>query len=261
MGAFDDYRAAVAKAREWFNDAHPGVLASCDVLNNGFTELGQCLRVGRDADGDSHVSLAPLLLILQRQAFVALDSLASRQAYQAWLLVRPGLESGLFIGKWLDDVANYTVWNERAQNPKRYAREYSGERLRSKSLPRSDALQTSLKTINDLFAHPNPDYYLRHTQTRPIGTDSILLELTFFDSDDFHWASVLSMLHLLILMQDSLARAFAARFVNVDVEPDGYGLAEFQRRHRTAAREAALGRSELRQLVDEIGLWRLAPPS
>lgn len=83
MAAFEDYRAAVATNRAWFDQHHGDVVASCNVLNDGFGELGRCLQIGRDNEGHTHVSLMPLLLILQRQAFVALDTLASRQAYQA----------------------------------------------------------------------------------------------------------------------------------------------------------------------------------
>src|SRR5688572_25036823 len=109
MSAFAHYRQSVEGARAWFNENHGSVLTACDVLNEGFGQLGRCLQVGRDCDNHTHISLAPLLLILQRQSFVALDMLASRQAYQAWLVVRPGIESGLFIGKWMDDVENYLV--------------------------------------------------------------------------------------------------------------------------------------------------------
>lgn len=258
MGAFEQYRASVSAARTWFNENHANVLDSCNVLNKGFTELGRCIQIGRDAQNNTHVSLLPLLMILQRQAFVAIDMLASRQAYQAWLVVRPGIESGLFVGKWLDNVDNYGVWIERAKDPKRYAKEYSGAKLRSKSLTKSAELQTSLKTINDLFAHPNPDYFLRHVKTQPTEDGSIYLELKFFDWDEFHWASVLGMLHLLLVMQDSLARAFAQVFVNVEHDPDGYGLRAFQRLNQDAAGQAAGEGPLMSQIVYDIGLWRLA---
>jgi hypothetical protein len=256
MSEFADYRAAVAANRAWFNQHHAAVVESCDLLNRGFIALGEVLRLGRDADGHSHISLAPLLLILHRQAFVALDTLASRQAYQAWLLVRPGVESGLIIGKWLDNVENFAIWTNRKKEPQRYAKEYSGTKLRSNSLPQSAALQIALKTINDLFAHPNPDYYGRHTETKPLKDGQILLEVQFFDSEQFHWASVLGMLHLLIAIQDSLARAFANRFINVNHDPDMYGLSGFQSTHLDDARKAAEVDYRLAPIIYDIGLWR-----
>jgi hypothetical protein len=257
MSAFQEYRTSVAEAREWFEKSHSAVFSSYDVLNQGFVELSRCLQLGRDSSDKTHISLAPLLFILQRQAFVALDSLASRQAYQAWLIVRPGIESALFIGKWIDDIENYRIWDAREQDPKRYTREYSGNKLRSDSLPCSAEIQTSLKTINDLFAHPNPDYYQRHTSVRPVG-EMVQLELKFFDSDEFHWASVLGMLHLLIRIQDSLARAFAGLFVNIEHSPDRYGLKGFVVQHRRAALEAAKAGKLESQVINEIGLWHLA---
>jgi hypothetical protein len=258
MGEIEKYRESVNRARTWFSENHAGVLTSFDILSAGYAELGRCLQLGRDAQDKTHVSLAPLLLIQQRQAFVALDMLASRQAYQAWLIVRPGVECGLIVGKWLDDIENFHVWQRRLEDPKSYSREYSGTKLISRSLPRSKDLQGSLKRINDLFAHPNPDYYLRHMDTQLVD-DGVLVELKFFDSDDFHWASVLGMLHLLILMQDSLARALAVLFVNLDHEPDSYGLQTFQHAHRSAAVDAAGSGTPMSQIIYEIGLWHLAP--
>jgi hypothetical protein len=249
------YRASVDAARAWFTLHHSAVDDSFEVLNSRFEELGKCLQHGRDAQNHTHVSLAPLLLICQRQAFIALDLLRSRQAYQAWLILRPGIEAVLIMGKWVEDVRQYLIWQNRHKNKKEYSKQYSGSGLETKALPNSKQIRRSLSTINDYFAHPNTDYYFRHTKLTDLEDENIELELKFFDDDGFHWASVLGMLHLLITVQESIAKMFFLTFVNVDVRPEGYGLKVFEDAHNGAATTAARRGSIERAIIYDIGLW------
>ena len=255
MGAFKRYRESVEESRAWFFEQHAAVAASFEVLNSGFDELGRCLQLGRDANNKTHVSLAPLLLIAQRQAFLALDALASRQAYQAWVLVRPEIEAALVMGKWMEDLANFHIWDQRSADPQAYRKAYTGKALVSSALPRSFEIQVSLKTINDLFLHPNPEYYLRHTGITELDDGNIELKLRFFDDDEVHWASILGMLHLLIVVQESLAWMFGSKFVNLDIRPDCYGLASFEAAHAHAAAQAASSGTTAAVIVHDIGLW------
>jgi hypothetical protein len=255
LGTLHEYRRSLESSRAWFLEHHAAVLTSFQMLDVGFGTLASNLQIGRDANDETHVSLAPLLLILQRQSFVALDALSSMQAYQAWVLIRPGLESALFMGKWMEDLANYHVWENRFKDPDTYRKTYSGRALQSKSLPRSDELQRALKGINDSFAHPNQDYYLRHVRLSTLEGGNFMLKLHFFDDDSFHWASVLSLLHLLIVTQEALARMFAERFVNLDIRPERYGLTAFENQHRQQASDAAaVGKVEA-YLLRDLGLW------
>ena len=105
---------------------------------------------------------------MQRQSFVALDALSSMQAYQAWVLLRPGLECALIMGKWMDDNANYHIWINRLQDPEAYRTTYSGKKMVSRSLPRSRDLQQVLKAINDSFVHPNPEYWATERKDLPL---------------------------------------------------------------------------------------------
>jgi hypothetical protein len=257
LGTLEQYRASLESSRTWFLEHHGAVVQSFQVLDDGFALLLTALQVGRDGNDKTHISLAPLLMILQRQSFVALDALSSMQAYQAWVLVRPGLECALFMGKWMDDVANYQVWYRRFEDPQLYRRTFSGKALQSNSLPRSSELQGALKGINDSFAHPNQDYYLRHIGMTELESGDIEFKLRFFDEDSFHRASVLSLLHLLIVTQDSIARMFAARFVNLDLEPAHFGLQGFEGQQRPAARKAAATGATEAYLIRDLGLWDL----
>jgi hypothetical protein len=255
LGAFDQYRESINESRAWFFREHAAVAESFEVLNAGFDELGRCLQVGRDENNKTHISLAPLLLIGQRQAFLALDALASRQAYQAWVLARPGIEAALVMGKWMEDLANFHIWNQRSTDPQAYRKAYTGKALVSSVLPRSSEIQASLKIINDLFLHSNPEYYLRHTGITELADGNLELKLRFFDDDEVHWASILGMLHLLIVVQESLARMFGSKFVNLDVRPDRYGLTAFEAAHAPAATQAARSDATAGVIIHDIGLW------
>ena len=257
MGSLDEYRESLRSSREWFDKNLGRVNDSFQVLDNGFNSLATLLREGRDAEGHSHISLAPFLLLMQRQSFVALDALSSMQAYQAWVLLRPGLECALIMGKWLDDVGNYHIWLKRYEDPQAYQRAYSGKRMASRSLPRAKDLQQVLKAINDSFVHPNPEYYVRHMTVKSLEAGETELRLDFFDEHEFHWASVLGLLHLLIVTQVSLGKMLDDRFVNVGIEHEHFGLAGFEAQHGgQAAAVAAVGVRE-RHIIRDLGLWDL----
>jgi hypothetical protein len=257
VGSLDEYRESLQSSRQWFEKNHGPVNESFQLLDDGFNTLAAALREGRDAEGHSHISLAPFLLLMQRQSFVALDALSSMQAYQAWVLIRPGLECALIMGKWMEDIANYHSWTNRFQDPEAYRTTYSGKKMVSRSLPRSRDLQQVLKTINDSFVHPNPEYYVRHITFNSLEAGETELRLDFFDNHEVHWASVLALLHLLILTQVSIAKMFDDRFVNVGIDPEHFGLAGFEAQHRDQATVAAAVGIRERHIIRDLGLWDL----
>jgi hypothetical protein len=258
MSSLDEYRVSLEASRRWFQEQHPNVGASFQLLDTGFGELGKALQTGRDANNKTHVGLIPLLLVLQRQSFVALDAISSAQAYQAWVLVRPGIESGLVMGKWVDDLANYKAWLARRDDPVEYRKRYTGKALKSVALPYADRLQKALSAINDNFVHPNPFYVFRHTRVNDLPDKLVEIRLQFFDDNSFHWASVLALLHLLVTLQDAIARMFAALFVNIEIVAEHFGLADFRELHVKSARKALDAEPVLYELLVDIGLWDLA---
>ena len=98
---------------------------------------------------------------------------------------------------------------------------------------------------------------MRHISKNPEPDGIVTINLRFFDDDDFHYASILAMVHLLVCIQDSLASALVTKFENIELTPDGYGLGNFEHQNRDAARLAAKD-GQLSQLIDDIGLWHLA---
>lgn len=258
MSTLDDYHESLERSRRWFHDNHPGVRVAFQTLDDGYSLLAEALREGRDSRDMAYLEGTLLLFVLQRQAFVALDALSSVQAYQAWLLVRPGVESALIIGKFFDDPANKDAWFRRHEDGNEYRKRFGGGGLSSGSLPESARIQAALSAINDNFVHPNPFYVLRHIGFADRQDESVAVSLQFFDSDQFHWASVLAILHLLITVLDCLARMFADRFVNLEIVPASFGLDDFRRQHIAGVRRVLSEDSTLGEIFITIGLWDLA---
>ena len=195
-------------------------------IHKNFTAVGHLLTEHRDAAGKSRASFIPFVLLMQRQAMTAFWTLASHQSYQAWVLLRPCLEVPLIIGKWEDNPANASIWEKREEDPEAYRRTYSGKKLISRSLERSADIQLVLKRINDDFMHTNPAYYRRHMEMVPGSPDHAFMKLHYFDPDDADTrAHTLAFLHVLLVMQDSLAGLFDDLFPNaekVDVGVDTF---------------------------------------
>jgi len=98
-----DYRAHVAFNREVFLLRYEHPFRTFCSIDGNFGILLQLVQSQRDPAGNSHISLAPFLMLMQRQSRSAFEALASDQSYQAWVLIRPAVEAALIIGKWVDD--------------------------------------------------------------------------------------------------------------------------------------------------------------
>jgi hypothetical protein len=167
-----EYRSRLAYNREIFLIEHGALVKAFGFIDENFMELIEFPRTMRDANKKSHVSLMPFLLLMQRQSRAAFESFAVYQAYQAWVLLRPGVEALLMVGKFLDDPKFADLWQNRKKDPDAYRKAVSGKKLRSVGLPASDKIQSVLSRINDDFVHANVDYYgtllwMRATQAIP----------------------------------------------------------------------------------------------
>ncbi len=212
MGTFGEYLDAREHNRSTFPET---VRPAFEISIRAFDQLALQLRDGRDRNDKTAASLAPFFFILQRQALAAYDALSTNQAYLAWVLIRPGVESALIIGKWVDDEIHARIWEKRRTNMKAYRKVYEGKALRSKSLPRSDEIQLSLSGINDRFLHPNPEYYFRHLELNELAGGAVEMKLNVFDEPTDVAVGVLGVLHLVVVIQDCLARLFANTFPNL----------------------------------------------
>ena len=252
---FLEYRAALAYNREVFLIEHSDLLKAFIAIDANFPALVELPRTHRDPRGNSHVSLVPLLLLLRRQAHTAFDILSADQSYQAWLLLRPGLEAALILGKWVDDPKNATIWQNREKDRAAYQKVYTGKALRSGSLPGSDRIQTVVSRINDRLVHANIDYYHRHLDVGPGTPGHVNVLLSYFEDDPLQLANVFAFLHLLLVVQEALLGLFNKLFATQAPLPSSLKLFEDTFGERLA--ELARARSEYSTVLTELGAWRL----
>jgi hypothetical protein len=206
------YRAAQAYNAEVFLLQHGEYFRTFDAIDKNFSALVEPLSTLRDGDGKSYVGLIPFVFLLQRQSRAAFEALSTFQSYQGWVLLRPGIEAVLIIGKWVDDPENAKIWASRREDWRTYQKAYSSQALCSKRLPSSSAIRRALTKVNDDFVHPNPDYYSRHLRAQQPDEKTVQFWLTYHDDDVLTDAHVLAFLHLLLLMQEALAGLVSAIF-------------------------------------------------
>ena len=201
-----EYRAARSTNRDVFLLNHREFVESIDELHSGLREianglLGKNNFINGIAYNDLFISS---LALMQRQVLSAFDHLSSVQAYQAWVMARPAIEIPLIMGKWIDKPSSVEIWQNREKNFKQYLKEFQGKQLQSTALPRSKQIQKILKRLNDLFLHPNIDYYKRHLHINYLENGAQSIKLEYFDKQVTIEANVLAFLHLIGIIHDSV---------------------------------------------------------
>ncbi len=250
---FLEYRAALAYNHDVFFMERGALLKTFLSIDANFPALVELPRTCRDRNQKAHVSLVPFMLLLRRQAHTAFHLLTADQSYQAWLLLRPGIEAVLIIGKWVDDPHNAKIWQNRTTDPKAYQKAYTGAALRSASLPGSDRIQTVLRTINDRFVHANIDYYQRHLDIDGSDPRYVNVLLNYFDDDPLQLANVFAFLHLLLVMQEALLALFNHLFEATSTLPST--LTAFRHTYEQHIETLAREKSEYRAVLSELGAW------
>jgi len=233
---------------------HGEVVKAFVAIDGNFHTLLQLLGTKRDHNGKSYVSLIPFLFLLQRQARSAFEALSAFQSYQAWVLLRPGIEAALIIGKWVDDPHNAEVWKKRESDTQAYQKMYTGKGLRSKSLPDSELIQGVLRKINDGFVHANPDYYRRHLNIDQAHPDFLRMLFQYFDDDSLLLVNVFAFLHLLLVVQQALLSLFNKLFSGDAVLPSTVEL--FVRTYGDKIRNLTDSSEEHRRLMQDFGMWK-----
>jgi len=207
-----NFHANLAANREIFLLNFKEELNAFDETNALLNNVIQVIGTARDKDGFSHVSFLPFLMLMSRQALNAFESISTYRSYQAWVLLRPSLECALIMGKWFDDPKNAKIWENRDRHWKTYQKAYTGKALLSNSLQNSQQIRNVLTRINDDFMHTNPRYYFRHTETHPVDTKDIWVQVRFNDHPTEHEAHLYAFLHLTRFLVESLGSMFATRF-------------------------------------------------
>lgn len=252
---FLEYQSVLAYNRQVFLIEHADLLKVFVAIDGNFEALIELPRTRRDRHGNSHVSLVPFLLLLRRQTHTAFDVLSADQSYHAWLLLRPGIEAALIIGKWVDDPQNAKVWQDRDKDPGAYQKAYTGKALRSISLPGSERIQTVLRTINDRFVHANVDYYHRHLNVGPGDPGQVSVLLRYFEDDPLQVANTFAFLHLLLLVQEALLALFSGLFGVTGNLPSSLRL--FRDTFGKRIDDLARSSNEYRAVLEELGGWQV----
>ena len=125
-------------------------------------------------------------------------------------------------------------------------------KLRSKALSRSDELQRVLSRINDDFMHANPEYYTRHTVVEPVDENNLRILVNYFDAEDDNEAHTLALLHLLVVVQESVLALFAAIFGTLPLKT--MGLSSFEKAHEQRARDLLKRSPQHEAVLQEFGL-------
>jgi hypothetical protein len=251
---FLEYRSALAYNRDVFLIEHSNLLKTFLTIDSNFPALLELPRTRRDHNGKSHVSLPPFVLLLQRQAYAAFDVLSADQSYHAWLLLRPGIEAALIIGKWVDDPENAKIWQNKDQDPGSFQKVYTGKALRSTSLPDSERIQAALRSINDRFVHANVDYYQRHLDIFDQDPGYVNVLINYFEDDTLQVVNVFAILNLLLVVQEALLALFNKLFGTEVALP--YSPLDFRTAHGDRIENLAQEKSQYRKLLSDLGAWR-----
>jgi len=250
-----EYQSVRSYNREVFFIEHADLVKAFVATDNNFNTLIRLPATMRDGNGSSHVALIPFVFLLQRQAQSAFEALTAFQSYQAWVLLRPGIEAALIIGKWVDDPKNAEIWKNRENDPKPYQKSYTGKALRSKSLPNSEPIQGVLRKINDDFVHANPEYYKRHLTVAPGHPEYVKMLLQYFDDDSLLLVNVFAFLHTLLIVQQALLSLFNKLFSCNESLPSPLEL--FIRTYEEKIDKRAGSAEEHRRILKELGMWKV----
>jgi len=250
---FLEYRSVLAYNRDAFLIENSDLLKTFIAIDGNFQVLIELPGTRRDRDQKSHISLVPFILLLQRQAHSAFDMLSADQSYQAWLLLRPGIEAVLIMGKWVDDPRNAKIWQDREKYPGTYQKTYTGKALRSASFVGSEQIQAVLRTINERFVHANIAYYHRHLNVGPGDPGYVKVVLSYFEDDTLQLVNVLAFLHLLLVMQEGLLALFNKLFDTQATLP--VCLAVFRQSYNDRIETLAHGNDEYKAILSNLGAW------
>jgi hypothetical protein len=253
LDAILQYRGAIDYNRAIFLLMHNWAFSAFSKIDAGFSRLSDLLCHHRGPEGKSRVSFIPFLLLMQRQARSSFERLSSSQSYEAWVLLRPCLESALILGKWTDDVAFARIWEKRSVDREAFSKAYSGKSLRSKSLARSVELQQVLSRINDDFMHANLAYYTRHTQVGPLDEKNVGVVVNYFDTDIDNAAHTLAMIHLLVVVQESVLTLFTSIFGTLPLK--SMGLSSFEEAYGARPKDLLKSSPRHEVVLRELGLW------
>ena len=88
VNALLDYQSRLLYNRQAFLINHPEMMDAFGRIDKNFNRLRLIVGRARDKDDRTHVSLLPLVTIMQRQAFVVFEYVMNHQSFHAWAPLR-----------------------------------------------------------------------------------------------------------------------------------------------------------------------------
>ena len=268
MSPTDDilrHRAAISQNRETFLLNYRMEFAAFDQFDKIFGHFAASLGSGGAPHQKGDSQLVPFLPIMQRSARSAFDHLAAYQSCQAWIALRPFVESSLIMGKWIDDPQNAAIWINRNAGKnarKQYQDAYTGDSLRSQHLPVSDPIRQVLSRIGDEFLQTDLRYYTHAITFTEFNSRQAALRMDAMDDAGDHRAHLYAFLHLIWFVMHSVGRMFEGKY---GAKPDfRVDLGKIEQEFTPTVVAIARQNEVHRNVLTQLGLWPhslLQPPN
>ena len=253
MGELSDYYSVQISNRQVFDKNFPSDITEFNALLSRLQEIWARVGTVRGLSGQSHAGLLPFANLLLRHFIFGFEHLSCYQSFLAWLTFRPGLESLLIIGKFVDDPANAKIWLDREVNPGAYRQVFSGTALESRSLPKSAQFRQVLSRLNDQFMHPNPAFTYRESSVATTS-DGPIIGVQFFDvTADLHEAHLLAYMNLtdiIVTSCNDLVNSICGA-TGIASQTQSYGSRGLQRAAQFSKEPTA------KKVLQDLGLWIL----
>ncbi len=253
MGELSDYYSVQISNRQVFDKNFPSDITEFNALLSRLQEIWARVGTVRGLSGQSHAGLLPFANLLLRHFIFGFEHLSCYQSFLAWLTFRPGLESLLIIGKFVDDPANAKIWLDREVNPGAYRQVFSGTALESRSLPKSAQFRQVLSRLNDQFHASKPRVHVPRIlccdDQRRANNRSAILRC---DSDlhEAHLLAYMNLTDIIVTSCNDLVNSICGA-TGIASQTQSYGSRGLQRAAQFSKEPTA------KKVLQDLGLWIL----
>lgn len=126
--------------------------------------------------------IATFLLVAQRQMRNAFSLFLRRMSYDGLLLFRVALESTVFAYRIFKEPQLLSVWALKNKDWKNFTKKFRRDKFPN-DMPFRTEIRRSLDTVNNYWAHPNIDYFIK---VLVFASESIQVHSFDHDDDKFH---------------------------------------------------------------------------
>ncbi|MCK4329814.1 hypothetical protein KAX02_08220 [candidate division WOR-3 bacterium] len=261
------YRTVLTYNREYFLLIYGYEFKIFEFMDLQLNSISQQLARQKSKKTQLKNEILPFLQIIVKQGRNAFELLSQYQSNDAWLTLRPAIESILYIGKFLDNHSNFELWMARRELWKNrdknrekwdsYRKQFIRDNLISKSIQKSTEFLELLNKINNEFAHANYSYYEKSFRIRPVAKNEYYMIFPFIDENpDVHMAYVFAFIHMYYCIIKSLLDAFNKHYhLQLRLRKEiSYGI---ENKLKLKTIELTKKKSELIEICKTLGLWEI----